>query len=376
MLGWLDIKGRPSAADPSGEHWACLIRPRGEPAWIKLPGSGANGVWTQDDEELPARVRNMLANRPQDAAAEWQPLARLLAAQRLVPVEGVLRADGAGPAVQHLIILPSPALAGIPIETLTDRYTISYAPSGTMFAWLQAQQQSAPSEDSGSRRSSLLALGDPVFEQPASPASPDPELPAQGLVLAQVLPGGNAARGGLRAGDVLLNYAGTTLSGVADLKTALAKSANQSQTDITAQFWRDSQIRVATLKPGPLGVVPSAQLPAQAIRAQREGNQLVRSATAQTFPLLPGTRREVTAIARLFAEKKILLGSEASEQNLDALAAADRLRDFRFVHLATHGLLNEQIALHSALILARDPLADPIERTLAGKTVYDGKLTA
>lgn len=91
---------------------------------------------------------------------------------------------------------------------------------------------------------------------------------------------------------------------------------------------------------------------------------------------MAGTRREVEAIARLFQEPQTLLGSDASEQNLQELAASGRLRQFRFLHLATHGEMKDDLPMQSALILSQDNLPDQVEQYLAGKEVYDGRLTA
>jgi hypothetical protein len=46
-------------------------------------------------------------------------------------------------------------MAGIPIEALTDQYTISYTPSGTYLARLHDRPPP--------RGTSVLALGDPFF---------------------------------------------------------------------------------------------------------------------------------------------------------------------------------------------------------------------
>src|SRR5262249_31928940 len=72
----------------------------------------------------------------------------------------------------------------------------------------------------------------------------------------------------------------------------------------------------------------------------------------------------------------LLTNSEASEQNLNRLAASGELAKFRFLHLATHGLLDDRRALNSALILAQDQLPDPLAEVLAGKELVDGRLTA
>jgi CHAT domain-containing protein len=72
----------------------------------------------------------------------------------------------------------------------------------------------------------------------------------------------------------------------------------------------------------------------------------------------------------------LLTESEASEENLDRMAAADELRKFRFLHFATHALLDDSRMLNSALILARDRLPDPLAQVLGGKEPSDGRLTA
>jgi CHAT domain-containing protein/Flp pilus assembly protein TadD len=273
LVSWIDDAGEPKAADPQGEHWACLVRQRGAPVWVKLPGSGLKGAWTKDDDGLPAQVQALCIKPPAEAGASWREAIGRLYRQRLAPLAAHLSARDDLPAVGHLVVLPSPALAGVPVEALiearTDRqpaYTVSYAPSGTMFAWLQEKRKAAASGPKRSGSPRLLALGDPVF----------------------------------------------TGSGKA----------------------------------------------------------------GKSLPPLPGTRREVEAIARLFDRADRLLGSAASEQRLEELAASDGLKDYAYLHLATHGVLHAQVALHSALILAQDDLPDPLQQILAGKRAYDGRLTA
>jgi hypothetical protein len=72
---------------------------------------------------------------------------------------------------------------------------------------------------------------------------------------------------------------------------------------------------------------------------------------------------------------EVLLGSQASEQELDRLAAAGRLRQFRFLHFATHGQIDPVSASRSALLLANDRLPDEVEQTHKGQKVYTGRLT-
>jgi CHAT domain-containing protein len=78
---------------------------------------------------------------------------------------------------------------------------------------------------------------------------------------------------------------------------------------------------------------------------------------------LPGTRREVAAIAGLFPVGKVttILGGEARESVVQELARSGRLKGFRFLHFAAHGRYDPRSAYRTALLLAPDPdrTADP-----------------
>src|SRR5207237_5210599 len=78
-------------------------------------------------------------------------------------------------------------------------------------------------------------------------------------------------------------------------------------------------------------------------------------------------------------ETKILLGSNASEQSLEQLAESGQLKNYRLLHFATHGEVNEGIPTESALILAQDQISrkldDQLTRTLSHKKPLDGRLT-
>src|SRR5205823_1469048 len=112
-------------------------------------------------------ARRALARRPIDASVEWKELADQLARQRLAPLTEHLKARDGLPAVRHLIVLPSPKMTAIPVEALTNEFTISYAPSGTTFAWLREQHRAraAPTD-------SLLGFADPVFQPPRAQGPP------------------------------------------------------------------------------------------------------------------------------------------------------------------------------------------------------------
>jgi len=376
LLTWIDLQGLPMAKDPNGEHWACVVRQKGMPVWVKLPGSGPEKAWTKDDGELPGKVRAALAERQSGKAVELLPL---LAKQRLEPLKEYLNREGEVPPVKHLLVHPVSVMASIPLETLTDRYTVSYVPSGTMFAKLREKRDKDLA--SGGRKSSdasLLALGDPVF-QPAPPALAEATPPDHG-VLIRVMPGLNAARNGLKTGDVLLRYADAKLFSVKDLGSAIQKAKLTSgfakDGSIPVKVWREGKEFSLGVGPGPLGVQITQQPAAEAIFAQRDADRVIRASRGQTLQRLPRTGSEVKAIGNFFPNRLVLLDSQASEQRLDQLAAADELKQFRYLHLATHGAMDRSRGLESAIFLADDKLPDPIEQMLANKHPYDGRLTA
>ncbi len=93
------------------------------------------------------------------------------------------------------------------------------------------------------------------------------------------------------------------------------------------------------------------------------------------LPRLPRTRDEVQRVAAVFPGATKLLGPQASEQEIFRLVEADKLREFDFIHLATHALVDDEGPERSALILSRTNLPDPLEATVAGERIFDGLLT-
>ncbi len=200
LVAWVDIPpAGPNAADPDGEHWGVVVRSRGIPAWIPIAGTGPDGLWTKDDTRLADRVRTELRKRPGVGRPDLRPLVEKLRTQRIEPLAKALGASADGlPPARRLIVLPSRAMAGIPIEALLaqdDTRIVSYAPSATVFKYLREQ----PRPD---RHAGLLALGDPVYERPDASSEPKP-LPDHGLLVNVVIPGSNAATHGLKPGRCL-----------------------------------------------------------------------------------------------------------------------------------------------------------------------------
>jgi len=109
-----------------------------------------------------------------------------------------------------------------------------------------------------------------------------------------------------------------------------------------------------------------------ALRSALAGN----AAALASLPRLPWTREEVGRVASVFPEARTLLGAEASEQSFVHLAESGALRGFGTIHLATHALVDDEVPKHSAIILSRADLPDPLEAAMADTRVFDGLLTA
>lgn len=91
------------------------------------------------------------------------------------------------------------------------------------------------------------------------------------------------------------------------------------------------------------------------------------------FHNLPFSKKEVLEIARYFPEEKVKvhLGERASEANLKKLD----LRNYRILHFACHGLLDERFPLRSALVLT--PSVDEMEDGfLQTREIYSLRLNA
>jgi hypothetical protein len=263
-------------------------------------------------------------------------------------------------------------MAGIPIEALLpsdDTRTVSYTPSASVFKYLREQ----PRPD---RHAGLLAVGDPVFERPDASSDPPKPPPNHGLLVNVVGPGSNAATHGLRAGDVLLAYNGIALNKNDDLKVIAV-----GDKPIIVDIWRDGRSSRRDLAPGKLGVMFDPRPAPAALAANRAIDEVLLAARAggEGFAPLPGTRYEVEALDRLFKSDdrlaRTLLGAGASEPELDRLATSGELGRFAFIHLATHGVIDEGVPARSAVILTQAGLPDPLEQALSHKPVFDGRLS-
>jgi tetratricopeptide (TPR) repeat protein len=379
LLAWVDARARGKSA-AANETWACLVRHQGAPVFVPLSGSGQGNAWTKEDDDLPHQVATLLTGGPTSLGEKEQALFRRLYDQRLKRLEQHLQARDALPAVGHLVILPGGVMTGMAVEALTDRYTISYAPSATIFAQLREQRQRSQRRLQSAPQ--LLAIGDPGLRPPELVRAPS-AVPTHGVLLTQIMPGSNAATHGLKTCDVLQEYGGTRLAGQADLRKALQAQSQKAPPETTrgdsgipVKVWRNGKTVELAVAAGPLGVYSDPHPAAEAMRLHREADDLLRRSRGPQLEPLPFARHEVRAIAALFPRSTVLLGSQARADRLEEMAARDELRQYRYLHFATHGLLNDRIALQSALVMAQDNLPDSAAQVLAGRKALDGQVTA
>jgi len=145
IIGWLDVPVRTG----TWASWVYVIRENGPVLWGRCE-VGANPF-----EASRAYVDAISSTI---AESEWKATARALWEERFAPVTDALD------EIRRLVVIPSGAMLGVPVETLidpdvgllADRYRISYAPSATTAAWL------AYREARGVQRA--LVLGDPPFD--------------------------------------------------------------------------------------------------------------------------------------------------------------------------------------------------------------------
>jgi CHAT domain-containing protein len=203
--------------------------------------------------------------------------------------------------------------------------------------------------------------------------------PDHGVAIVAVEPHGTADLLGLKAGDVLLEYNRQVLKSKDDL--AVVPSGDQV-VRVPVKLWREGEVRMLEIPAGPLGIESNPDRPAaQVVLAQRAVTEILRTGVrAEGFGPLPGTRREVQAIAALFPKDQVttLLGPDATESRLQGLAASGALKGYRFLHLATHGRANPSVALSSAIFLAADPDRPPasLAEPAAADWASDGQITA
>lgn len=268
LVAWLEVPD-------TNERWAIVVRPQGLPVCMPVPPL-REGLRAEIDDLLrrrpgyargAERAPDLVKRKPQRVRAAQRELdvrAAEVHRHRIAPLAPALAARDGLPAATHLVVLPVGEMAGLPLSVVTREHTVSYAPSGTLYAWLQERQPSKATPPV------VLTLGAPAF------------------------------------GD----------------------------SDVAP--------------------IPSSGQEAQSI-AKLAGTK----ATTPDQELLGLT----------------LTGAAASESKLLELNRNGRLRGFTHLHFATHAVIDDLHPLRSALLLAQDAGADPLD-VIAGRAYCDGRLTA
>src|SRR5262249_10427697 len=156
-----------------------------------------------------------------------------------------------------------------------------------------------------------------------------PPPPDHGLFVVKVMPNGNADLFGIKPDDVLLEYDGTPLKARADLKVV---SADGGPKKVPLRLWRAGETRSVEVAAGPLGVQLDNRPAAPVVLAHRAADAVL-AVRGEAMARLPGTRREVAAIAGLFPADRVTtaLGGEARESFVQGLARAGKLKEFRYL---------------------------------------------
>jgi CHAT domain-containing protein len=139
--------------------------------------------------------------------------------------------------------------------------------------------------------------------------------------------------------------------------------ADAGPKQIPVRYWREGVIREAEVAAGPLGVAVDRRPAKEVVQAGQAAEQVLVM-RGGSLVRLPGTRREVEAVARLFPAGAVttVMGERACEATVQGLARSGRMKAFRYLHFAAHGESDPLHAYRTALILAPDPdrSADPL----------------
>ncbi len=356
LLLWVDVSGNGGVE----EHFACVVRSTSEPKWVRLPGMGADGKWTKDDLHLPSQLRDELSKEfPSQSTIE--SLAKKLHAQRIVPV--LKHLDG----VKTLYVVGVHEMAGIPVELMTDQFTISYVPSGTYLARLKDQPKPMGTQ--------FLALGDAIYETEKAKVKTSTELPPGGILITQVIPMSAADKAGLQVGDVILKYGEIEITKLEDLQKATAGTKAEK---VSLTIWREGRPKPFTtdIAAGRMGVVLDLEPAPVAIANRRKTEAMLASIRGGEWGDLPGTRVETNRLKQLFGDNaKVFTDGNASEQTLESLRKSGDLSKYRYLHFATHGEGNNVKAFESSLILSQDNLPKEL-MPKAGEPFLNGQLSA
>ena len=152
VIGWLDEEVRRG----NYESWCYAIRDSG-PVWWRKAGTPQGGPGSGSPFEAVRSFRAGLAN-PESSPMDLRRQSRDLWRERIEPLLPALR------GVTELVVIPSGAMLGVPVEslarhdgvTLGDLFSVSYTPSATIHTWLVERE-------TGVTGRGVLLVGDPPY---------------------------------------------------------------------------------------------------------------------------------------------------------------------------------------------------------------------
>ena len=146
-------------------------------------------------------------------------------------------------------------------------------------------------------------------------------------------------------------YAGTTLKQLADLETVASDSGPKK---VPVRCWPRGSSARSRSPPGRSASPSTAARPAKSCGPATAAEQVLLGMRGGAHQRLPGIRREVEAVARLFPAGTVttVVGAQACEATVQALAHSGRMKAFRYLHFAAHGVSARSCAYRTGLILA------------------------
>jgi CHAT domain-containing protein/tetratricopeptide (TPR) repeat protein len=183
LIGWLDLETR------AGGHrsWGYVVRDSGQVFWADLDTGGASDAGAACIDALCDCLLE-----PDTPTAAWAIEGHGVWRQRVLPLLPALE------DVDRLIVIPAGLMSLVPLEALVDsvgvrlveQYTVTYAPSATVHAWLIGSVTDTgvePQEEASATRAARRALliGDPLFSELEGDHATDPDLDGDAFAAAE-----------------------------------------------------------------------------------------------------------------------------------------------------------------------------------------------
>ncbi|RJP34853.1 MAG: CHAT domain-containing protein [Phycisphaerales bacterium] len=341
---------RVQAALTEGEVLIVLTRSRGR-TWLATLTAAAGPTWheTSADEAGPSREQN---------TGSHAQVERLLASA----AQELERAA-------HVLVAATPFARTLPLAELFDA-PVTVTPSGSMLAWLRERDAHRGTDRPAAL--SVLDVNSPELRlAPPSVAPPAP--PEGGVYVATVRAGSNAARNGLRTGDVVLSFDGKPISNVERWRTMVSIAADvlvdAPDTPIPVECWRRARRLSLAVQPGVWGVRPAAVEPVQVLANCRMADVLDRLMTPPPAARAPivygGTWLEAALAGAANVDVTTIRGPHANWTTLREWSELGGLRKYGLIHVASPVLISPDVGMRSSLFLSPGQVAQERDSSAA-----------